>query len=73
MLVLILLLIFVATCLVFKRYRESNAELPPGPWGLPFLGYLPFLDPKAPYLTLTRLSEKYGNIFSVQVLQISQL
>lgn len=44
-------------------YRQK--KLPPGPWGLPFLGYLPWLDPKAPYLSFTTLAEQYGPIYGV--------
>jgi ecdysteroid 25-hydroxylase CYP306A1 len=44
-------------------YRDKN--YPPGPMGLPFLGYLPFLNSKAPYLTLSELAQQYGRVFSV--------
>lgn len=39
--------------------------LPPGPRGLPVLGYLPWLDRVRPHETLTALSRRYGPIFTV--------
>uniref|UniRef100_A0A914UTH3 unspecific monooxygenase n=1 Tax=Plectus sambesii TaxID=2011161 RepID=A0A914UTH3_9BILA len=37
----------------------------PGPYGLPVIGYLPFLGSEA-HLTFAKLSQKYGDIFQVQ-------
>ncbi|KAL1140655.1 hypothetical protein AAG570_000585 [Ranatra chinensis] len=42
-------------------------DLPPGPWGLPVVGYLPWLDPASPHLSLTRLAERYGPVYSVKL------
>lgn len=56
-----LVLIFIIShYFVYKKY-------PPGPYGFPLLGYLPFLDPVEPYVTLTNLSKKYGPIYSIQL------
>jgi hypothetical protein len=41
---------------------------PPGPWGVPILGYLPFLDPSKPHESLTRLARRYGGgIYSLRL------
>ena len=69
---LISFLIFLISYLAFKNAKgESKTKMPPGPWGLPIVGYLPFLDPQAPYLTLSNLEKKFGKVFSVQLGQVS--
>lgn len=54
-----------------RRRRHSDTttpiaslQLPPGPMGLPFLGYLPFLGSEI-HLTLTELSRKFGPIYQI--------
>ncbi|GIX93912.1 hypothetical protein CEXT_290701 [Caerostris extrusa] len=44
---------------------ESKPELPAGPIGLPFVGYLPFLM-KEGYKKVWNLSKKYGDLFCRQ-------
>ncbi|GBN45303.1 hypothetical protein AVEN_176454-1 [Araneus ventricosus] len=51
----------VLTFLLLDWWRK-NSNLPPGPWGLPILVYYPFLT--ATHLDFTRLSKKYGKVFS---------
>uniref|UniRef100_A0A914XCE0 Cytochrome P450 1A1 n=1 Tax=Plectus sambesii TaxID=2011161 RepID=A0A914XCE0_9BILA len=46
--------------------RRSTLPQPPGPYGLPILGYMPFLG-KRPHVTLKNLAEKYGDIFQLQI------
>ncbi|KAG7307186.1 hypothetical protein JYU34_007339 [Plutella xylostella] len=58
------LMTFVLGFWICKKIKEWQ-NLPPGPWGLPILGYLPFLNPKHPHLTLTELSKKYGSIYGI--------
>lgn len=53
--------------LAFLYVKYKNRDVPPGPWGLPIVGYLPWLDPKNPHITLTNLAEKYGSIYSLQM------
>ncbi|KFM81413.1 Cytochrome P450 2C20, partial [Stegodyphus mimosarum] len=54
----------VVLCLSYLvlGYWKRNFGLPPGPWGLPFFGYYPFLSIK-PHIDLARLAKKYGNVF----------
>ena len=53
------------TLLVWSRSRSRRR--PPGPRGLPVLGYLPWLDPARPYKSLTALARKFGPVFSVKM------
>ncbi|GIX95435.1 hypothetical protein CEXT_280851 [Caerostris extrusa] len=48
--------------------QQNGGKTPPGPVGLPFLGYLPFLEPN-PHLVLQRLAKDYGPIFSFEVMK----
>nr|AFU86481.1 cytochrome P450 CYP306A2v2 [Laodelphax striatellus] len=45
----------------------SWRNLPPGPWGLPVVGYLPWLDPEHAYLSFTKLARRFGPIYSIQM------
>ena len=41
--------------------------MPPGPRGLPILGFLPWLNPSEPYKTLTDLVKRYGKVYSIKM------
>ncbi|XP_076452173.1 cytochrome P450 1A1-like [Babylonia areolata] len=46
--------------------KKKRYNLPPGPWGLPLVGYLPFFGP-LPHFTFTEMRKKYGDVFSVSM------
>lgn len=52
--------------LTHSAYQQlrSAPSLPPGPWGLPFLGYAPFLSNRCTYLKYNELARRYGPICS---------
>ncbi|OTF79475.1 cytochrome P450-like protein [Euroglyphus maynei] len=60
-------LITLIVCLVSKLYWShigSRLPLPPGPYGMPLLGYLPFVGYDF-HLRLTELGKKYGSIYQI--------
>ncbi|PIA24833.1 hypothetical protein AQUCO_01200226v1 [Aquilegia coerulea] len=65
-LILSLLLIVITWWILKIRSRKEKASLPPGPWGLPIIGNLPFLDPQL-HRYFDKLSIKYGPILKVQL------
>ena len=64
--ILIILLMFYLIWMAIRR----NSKLPPGPYGLPILGYLPFINSQNPQKSMQELSLKYGDVFSLQMGQI---
>ncbi|XP_041976934.1 cytochrome P450 306a1 [Aricia agestis] len=65
-LLFLFLVTFVLGFWICKKMNEWKS-LPPGPWGLPILGYLPFMDRHKPHLTLTNLSKVYGSIYGLSM------
>lgn len=59
--------VLIVIVLYFAWLWNSRRKLPPGPWGLPVVGYLPWLNPEAPHVTLTKLSEKYGPVYGIDL------
>ena len=57
----------VSTWFWWKRLKESKLNEPPGPRGLPIVGYLPFLDRKRMNLTFIELAKKYGDVFQLRM------
>nr|CAD7439766.1 unnamed protein product [Timema bartmani] len=62
------LLVFLAVIVavrLLQMFREVRS-LPPGPWGFPVIGYLPFLKGDA-HLHFKELAKKYGSMFSTKL------
>lgn len=59
----LLLLVVVLALIRGVQIVLREKKLPPGPWGVPFLGFLPFVK-SPPHLLFTKLSRKYGSTFS---------
>ncbi len=65
-----ILLVFVLTLILVRFWQRHVSDRPrpqpPGPWGLPVLGHLPFLGKNSPE-TLHAMSEKYGSVFALRM------
>ncbi|KAL0326516.1 UNVERIFIED_CONTAM: Flavonoid 3'-monooxygenase [Sesamum angustifolium] len=46
------------------QVRPQNSSPPPGPWGLPIVGFLPFLRPDM-HIQFTELARQYGPIYKL--------
>ncbi|CAK9311061.1 unnamed protein product [Citrullus colocynthis] len=59
---------FFAALLIFLyvKLTRLRVPLPPGPWGVPLLGNLPFLDPDL-HTYFSELGRKYGPIVKLQL------
>ncbi|KAL8238779.1 hypothetical protein R6Q59_015346 [Mikania micrantha] len=62
--VLVLVLVWYKWTLSYSSKR--SAPLPPGPYGLPVIGYLPFLGHNL-HERFTMMAHKYGPIFSLRL------
>jgi hypothetical protein len=56
----------LAVVRLVQWYRQL-LSLPPGPWGLPLFGYLPFMKGVDLHLRFGELAKKYGSMFSARL------
>ncbi|XP_035227372.1 cytochrome P450 18a1-like [Stegodyphus dumicola] len=63
---LIFITALIAFVALFLSWKKKGQNLPPGPIGLPFVGYIPFLTNK-PYVKLQELAKIYGPVYRIQM------
>ncbi|KAB1274034.1 Cytochrome P450 2F3 [Camelus dromedarius] len=63
--ILLLLLLLALVCLFLTISSKGKGQLPPGPRPLPFLGNLLQLRSQDMLTSLTKLSKKYGSVYTV--------
>ena len=52
--------------LLFRLTSTASRKSLPGPWGLPIVGYIPFLGRKM-NKTITALANRYGDVFQISI------
>ncbi|XP_017775403.1 PREDICTED: cytochrome P450 18a1 [Nicrophorus vespilloides] len=62
------LLVFVSVLMIVRilQILSEEKKLPPGPWGLPIIGSMPFLKGDL-HLYYRDLAHKYGTLFSMRI------
>ncbi|CAG2110725.1 unnamed protein product, partial [Medioppia subpectinata] len=65
LILLISLFTYFVSKQIYNEYCMRN-KLPPGPIGLPFVGYMPFLKGE-PSRVFVQLAKKYGPVFGIQM------
>ncbi|KAL0302552.1 UNVERIFIED_CONTAM: Flavonoid 3'-monooxygenase [Sesamum angustifolium] len=66
LLILISLPIFWCLFMLFTKYGNKTAPTPPGPRGLPIVGFLPFVRPDM-HIQFTELARQYGPIYKLRL------
>ncbi|KAM6343126.1 cytochrome P450 2J2 [Alca torda] len=64
-----MLLIFLVVFLLVADYMKNRKpkHFPPSPFRLPFVGHIHMLNFSNPHTTMKKLTEKYGDIFHMQM------
>ena len=62
------LLVFASVISLVRlcQWLSNVRSLPPGPWGVPFFGYLPFMRQEM-HLHFHEMSRRYGKLFSTKL------
>ena len=61
-----ILVVASSLAILFYIWRKTTSRLPPGPFGLPVLGYLPFLG-KELHSDFATLAKRFGPIYTLQL------
>ncbi|KAG8181434.1 hypothetical protein JTE90_015453 [Oedothorax gibbosus] len=64
--ILVALVVLLVAYFSLGAWNDWRSNLPPGPYGLPIVGYLPFLSKNA-HLEFLKLGKKYGDVFRVKL------
>ncbi|XP_071962863.1 cytochrome P450 2U1-like [Antedon mediterranea] len=65
--VLVFTTVILAAIVIVQRWSKTRTDnLPPGPWGLPFLGNVLSIG-KNPHLTFMEMAKVYGDVFCVKM------
>lgn len=64
--IFVVILVIVLILQWLLKYWNELRSLPPGPWGLPVIGYLPFMG-QVKHLDFMDLAKKYGSVFSAKM------
>ncbi|GBN12798.1 Cytochrome P450 18a1 [Araneus ventricosus] len=57
---------FILAYIIMSLIKKARSNYPPGPMGLPIVGYLPFISENL-HLDFIELGKKYGDVFSVKL------
>ncbi|CAL1272925.1 unnamed protein product, partial [Larinioides sclopetarius] len=57
---------FILAYIIMILIKKARSNYPPGPMGLPIVGYLPFISENL-HMDFTELGKKYGDVFSVKL------
>lgn len=63
---LLILLLMIISVYLLRQRNSNDKKFPPGPWGFPIVGHLPFLG-ENPVKKLSQYRNEYGDIFSIQM------
>lgn len=65
---LFVLLVIFLLCYWWKNYASfPHPKFPPGPYGLPLVGYLPVHSEENIFIGFEKLHQKYGKVFSLNL------